>query len=70
MESDHPTTMMGSEPPTIVFPDQNASSPSALSKTKLFWPSDDKEDDILDRYLKVQTFKDLRIPSCESKYWL
>eukprot|EP00094_Tigriopus_californicus_P003831 TCALIF_03687-PA protein Name:"Similar to unc-22 Twitchin (Caenorhabditis elegans)" AED:0.03 eAED:0.03 QI:253/0.88/0.9/1/0.88/0.9/10/156/900 len=61
------TSMMESETPTIVFPDQKASaSPSALSKTKLFWPSDDKEDDILDRYLKVQTFKDLRIPSCES----
>ena len=40
----------------------------SLAKTRQMWASDDPpEEDILDRFLKVQNFADLRIPSYDSE---
>ena len=40
----------------------------SLAKTKQMWTSDDPpEEDILDRFLKVKSYADNRIPSYDSK---
>ena len=43
-------------------------SKGGLEQSRGLWMSDDKEEDILDRFLKVQEFKEMRIPSMDSKY--
>ena len=61
-------------PPEIVEPEMepqssvpNTENRDKLGQTRQMWMSDDQEEDILHRFLKVQDVKDMRIPSFDSK---
>ena len=47
--------------------ENEGNSKGGLEQSRGLWMSDDKEEDILDRFLKVQEFKEMRLPSMDSK---
>ena len=52
---------------TVISPRTGGAS-SSLSDTRGLWMSDETDDtNILDRYLKVQNFKDIKMSSTESE---
>ena len=61
--------------PTIVTPDEQSSEPEeskppgpSLANSRGLWLSDDQDDtSILDRYLKVQQYKDIKMTSIDSE---